>query len=64
MTLLARPATSRSRFDLGSWGGGVRLSYRDNATIGVEFADAWNQPAPGFDQGWRVALAWKVSIRP
>ncbi|WP_263587702.1 ShlB/FhaC/HecB family hemolysin secretion/activation protein [Sphingopyxis sp. GC21] len=64
VTLLARPTTSRSRFDLGSWGGGVRLSYRDNATIGVEFADAWNQPTPGFDQGWRVALAWKVSIRP
>ncbi len=64
VTLLARPITPRTDFQLGSWGGGVRLSYADNATVGVEFADAWKQPAPGFDQGWRVALSWKLSIRP
>jgi len=64
VTLLARPGLARTGFDLGSYGGGIRLSYADNATIGVEVADAWNQPAPGFDQGWRVALNWTVSIRP
>ncbi len=42
----------------------MRLSYADNATIGIELADAWQQPALGFDQDWRVALSWKVSIRP
>ena len=64
VTLLARPGGARSDFDLGSYGGGIRLSYADDATIGVEIADAWNQPVPGFDQGWRVAFNWTVSIRP
>ncbi|UKK83435.1 hypothetical protein L7H23_12775 [Sphingopyxis sp. BSN-002] len=64
VTLLARPTNLRTGYQLGSWGGGVRLSYADNATIGLEVADAWKQPVPGFDQGWRVALSWKLSIRP
>lgn len=64
VTLLARPTNVRTGYQLGSWGGGVRLSYADNATIGLEIADAWKQPIPGFDQGWRVALSWKISIRP
>jgi hemolysin activation/secretion protein len=64
VTLLARPAIPRTDFRLGSWGGGVRLSYAENATIGLELADAWNQPVPGYDQDWRVALSWKLAIRP
>lgn len=64
VTLLARTAIPRTDFRLGSWGGGVRLSYAENATIGLELADAWKQPVPGFDQDWRVALSWKLSIRP
>ncbi|HEV2600641.1 ShlB/FhaC/HecB family hemolysin secretion/activation protein [Sphingopyxis sp.] len=64
VTLLERTAIPRTDFRLGSWGGGVRLSYADNATIGLELADAWKQPVPGFDQDWRVALSWKLSIRP
>lgn len=64
VTLLARPAIPQTGFALGSWGGGVRLSYAENATIGLEIADAWKQPVPGFDQDWRVALSWKLSIRP
>lgn len=64
VTLLERAAIPRTDFTLGSWGGGVRLSYSENATIGVEVADAWDQPVPGYDQDWRVALSWKLSIRP
>lgn len=64
VTLFARPTNPRTGYQLGSWGGGIRLSYADHATIGLEVADAWKQPVPGFDQGWRVALSWKVSIRP
>ncbi|RYD42894.1 MAG: ShlB/FhaC/HecB family hemolysin secretion/activation protein [Sphingomonadales bacterium] len=64
VTLLARTAIPKTSFRLGSWGGGVRLSYSENATIGLELADAWNQPVPGFDQDWRVALSWKLSLRP
>lgn len=64
VTLLERAAIPRTDFRLGSWGGGVRLSYAENATIGLELADAWKQPVPGFDQDWRVALSWKLSIRP
>jgi hemolysin activation/secretion protein len=64
VTLLARAAIPRTNFRLGSWGGGVRLSYAENATIGLELADAWNQPVPGYDQDWRVALSWKLSLRP
>ncbi|MCA0210418.1 MAG: hypothetical protein LCH74_15260 [Proteobacteria bacterium] len=64
VTLLARTAIPRTDFRPGSWGGGVRLSYAENATIGLELADAWKQPVPGYDQDWRVALSWKLSIRP
>lgn len=64
VTLLSRPAMPRSDFTLGSWGGGVRLSYTDHASVGVEVADAWDQPVPGFDQGWRVAFSWTLSLRP
>ncbi|WP_432770002.1 ShlB/FhaC/HecB family hemolysin secretion/activation protein [Sphingopyxis sp.] len=64
VTLLARQTNPRLGYQLGSWGGGVRLAYADHATIGVELADAWKQPVAGFDQGWRVALSWKLSIRP
>ena len=64
VTLRARAATPRTDFRLGSWGGGIRLAYADNATIGLELADAWKQPVPGFDQDWRVAISWKLSIRP
>lgn len=64
VTLLARTAIPKTNFRLGSWGGGVRLAYAENATIGLEIADAWRQPVPGFDQDWRVALSWKLSIRP
>lgn len=64
VTLLARPTNPDTDFRLGSWGGGIRLSYAENATVGVEVADAWKQPVPGFDQGWRVAFSWKLSIRP
>lgn len=64
VALLARPALPRTDFHLGSWGGGVRLNYAENASIGLEVADAWKQPAPGFDQDWRLAFSWKLSIRP
>lgn len=64
VTLLARPTIARTDFRLGSWGGGVRLAYAENASIGVELADAWKQPVPGFGQDWRVALSWKLSLRP
>lgn len=64
VALLARPANPRTDFQLGSWGGGVRLAYAENASVGLEVADAWKQPVPGFGQDWRVALSWKLSIRP
>lgn len=64
VTLFGRPGFARTGYRLGSWGGGVRLAYANHASIGLEVADAWRQPIPGFDQGWRVALSWKLSIRP
>lgn len=64
VTLLARPGIAQTGFQLGSFGGGVRLAYAEYANIGIEVADAWKQPVPGFDQGWRVALSWKLSLRP
>jgi hemolysin activation/secretion protein len=64
VTLLARTVIPRTDFKLGSWGGGVRLAYAENAMVGLELADAWKQPVAGFGQDWRVALSWKLSIRP
>ncbi len=64
VTLLGRTTTPRADYRLGSWGGGVRLSYAEYATIGLELADAWKQPVPGFGQDLRVALSWKLSLRP
>lgn len=64
VTLLGRTAIPRTGFELGSWGGGVRVAYAENATIGLELADPWKQPVPGYDQDLRVALSWKLSLRP
>lgn len=64
VTLLGRTAIPRTAFELGSWGGGVRVAYAENATIGLELADPWKQPVPGYDQDLRVALSWKLSLRP
>ena len=64
VTLLGRTTTPRADYRLGSWGGGVRLSYAEYATIGLELADAWKQPVPGFGQDLRVAISWKLSLRP
>ena len=64
VTLLARTGFPKTSFSLGSWGGGVRLAYAENATIGLELADPWNQPVPGYEQNLRVALSWKLALRP
>lgn len=64
ITLLGRTAIPRTGFELGSWGGGIRVAYAENATIGLELADPWKQPVPGYDQDLRVALSWKLSLRP
>lgn len=62
--LRARGLNPAFDFKLGSAGGGMRLAYSDKATIGVEAVKAWKNPVPGFDQGWRFALTWRLSFRP
>src|SRR3546814_12303362 len=64
VTLLERAAIPRTDIGLGSWGGGVRLSYADNATIRIEIAAAWDHPCPGYDQDSRVTPSRNLSSRP
>lgn len=64
VTLLSRPLNPTTSFELGSWGGGLRLAYSDKAAIGVEAAKPWKVPVAGFDNDWRLSVTWKLSLRP
>ncbi|GJL91694.1 MAG: heme utilization protein [Hyphococcus sp.] len=50
--------------DMGSFGAGLRAAYDDIGVLEVEFARAYNQPVPGFDQDWRFSIGWRIDIKP
>lgn len=56
------PYAYGASYDLASAGGGVRLAYTKHASIGLEAARAINEPYPGYDEKWRVNLAWRLSL--
>jgi hemolysin activation/secretion protein len=51
-----------ARFDLASAGGGVRLVHGDRASLEVEAARHIDSPYPGFRQGWRVNIGWRLTL--
>lgn len=50
--------------DLGSYGGGMRIAYKDNGYLELEMAHPYDQPIAGFDQDWRFSASWRIDIRP
>jgi hemolysin activation/secretion protein len=52
----------RSDYALASAGFGTRLRWLDKAEIGVEAERVIDDPWPGYDEDWRVSLAWRLSL--
>ncbi len=50
-------------YDLASAGAGVRLAYRERASLEVEGARSIDRPYPGYDDDWRVSVAWRLSLK-
>ncbi|RYY43869.1 MAG: ShlB/FhaC/HecB family hemolysin secretion/activation protein [Sphingomonadales bacterium] len=52
------------RFDtaLASAGVGGRLRWRDKAELGLELARVIDDPWPGYDEDWRMSVAWRLSL--
>lgn len=63
-TLTARPFRPERSFAIGSWGAGMRLSFRDKAQLGVEASKVRHAPAALRDEDWRISLNWSVDFRP
>ncbi|MCK5746048.1 MAG: ShlB/FhaC/HecB family hemolysin secretion/activation protein, partial [Oricola sp.] len=62
--VFSRTGGADATLDLGSYGGGFRAAYKKNGVIEVEVARPFDQPVPGYDQGWRFSIGWRLDWRP
>ena len=62
--VFSRSTGTARTFDVGSYGGGARLAYKENGAIEIEAARPYDQPIPGFDQDWRFSIGWRLDWRP
>lgn len=62
--IFARGASPGGKFDLGSYGAGVRAVYKDNVMIELEAARPYDTPTPAFERDWRFFVRWRVKFRP
>lgn len=53
---------ARQRYTLASAGVGVRARYGDKAELGLEAARAIDDPYVGYDENWRISVAWRLSM--
>ncbi|MBY9068473.1 hypothetical protein K1X12_16345 [Hyphomonas sp. WL0036] len=51
-------------FDLSSAGIGTRISYKDYATLGLEWAEPLSRPVPGLDNNGIFTVTWALRYRP
>ncbi|MDG2533197.1 ShlB/FhaC/HecB family hemolysin secretion/activation protein [Sphingomonas sp. HITSZ_GF] len=54
--------TVRGDYALASAGFGTRLRWVDKAELGLEASRVIDTPYPGYDDDWRFALAWRLSL--
>ncbi len=50
--------------ELGSFGGGVRASYKDIGQLELEASKPYKQPLPGYGSDWQFAVSWSIKIDP
>lgn len=62
--VFSRSSGADATLDLGSYGAGLRAAYKDNGVLEVEVARPYDQPVPGYDQGWRFSIGWRLDWRP
>ena len=60
--LLRRDFIAPESFDLASAGAGVRLAYRQKASIELELAHPLDDPYPGYRSSWQVSVGWKFDL--
>jgi len=49
-------------YDLASAGVGVRVAWLQKAQIDLEGARRLERPYPGYDKGWQINVAWRLSL--
>ena len=52
-----------SDYGLASAGAGLRLAYRERASLEIEGARSIDRPYPGFTNDWRVSIGWRLSLK-
>lgn len=60
--LKSRPGFDGADFDLASAGGGLRLRYKDKASLDLEAAKSIDRPFEGVRDDWRVTVGWRLSL--
>lgn len=51
-------------FDLSSGGIGTRISYKDFATLGLEWAEPLSRPVPGLEDDGIFTVTWALRYQP
>lgn len=62
VTVLARGPLAREHYSLASAGVGVRARYREKAELGLEAAWVVDRPYAGYDEDWRLSVAWRLNL--
>ena len=59
-----RPGTPAQTFDLASLGAGLRATWTEKVTVGVEGARVIDRPFATYEGNWRVTFYWALQFRP
>ena len=57
-----RGVTPGADYSLASAGIGVRARYLEKAELGLEAAHSVDDPYPGYNDDWRISVAWRLSL--
>jgi hemolysin activation/secretion protein len=60
ITVEGRAGSPSQQFGLASAGVGARAKWKDNAELGLELGRVIDKPYPGYDQKWRVSVAYRL----
>lgn len=60
----SRPGTPAETFDLASLGAGLRASWTEKVTLGVEAAKVIDRPFATYEGDWLVTFYWALQFQP
>jgi hemolysin activation/secretion protein len=59
---LERGPSPAADYDIASAGAGVRVAWLQKAQIDLEAAKRIERPYPGYEKGWQLNVAWRLSL--